>query len=1043
MAGAVAAVAVGVIEVPTGAARADTGSEVAKSAPTKVSASRDPQGDLTAPDAVSASINARLAGERVENLAARTEDTSTFAMPDGTWQTSTATGPVWVRKGGDGTQLADWAGVDATLGKNADGSFSPVAQAGDIKIAGATKASDGTSVVASFTDPDTKVASQLTYPGDLPAPTVDGPRATYADVQPGVDMVVDVTGTGVEQYFVVKDKPTDPAALVLSTTVAATGKTAQGLGVKAKETDPAKGGDVASLVTKAGDPVAAVGLPQVWDSRYDDTLANPVAKSFDTAAQPGVWTGTAQGQAQTEAAAKVKASDPAPTPAEAAAAAEAVSPLSVGVEATGASAQVDLTPGDDTSPDDPAEATSVADVLADPDTVFPVVVDPSVSLHVTTDTWVQSNSTDSKAGSTQLRVGTYDDGTDVARSFLQFSSSSFKGTQISSAKLTLWEYYSWSCSARGYKVGDTTTNSSTSTVWSNQPAWHTTYTTVTDAKGYSSSCAAGNSVATVTSMAQDWADSSSTTHTASLRASDESDSYGWKYFNSANADTGKPTLTVSYNSYPATAKSGSISPYVWYPANDTTGQLEVKSLTPTVKAVVSDPDGGNVKAQFYLTDSSDSNKVIWNWVSGSTVASGGTSSYTPTTNLPAGHTFVLQIRANDGSLSSKTVYKPWNSAGKFTLNTGAPAAPTVTATGLTANQTADPAPSSSTFTAVGSNTDVYELEYKTETDTSWNEVPVSSSTLWTTTPTATWTWAPLPTGKHTVQVRTVDKAGNVSTTPTSFTFTAAGAALTAPAPDQRSTDVFNLAANGPTASSGSVAATAYYRIAGGPAGAGDATVNGSTAGWTAITGSGATFAAGQAVSYSSRFSTSALSQVQANLRGTVQLQVQVCFAYSSPSLTRCSWSSGAAPSGKPTITRVPSAFGDDFPVADAGPGQVALWTGSTSSPRRTRTCPGTTGTCRSPAPTPPTQPRRPTPCSGLGGRRRSTVTTPVWPGGTCMTAPDRRATAPSPCSTTTGTHSSSAPREPLMPPTPPAPTPQLTRTPRHREPHSCSRPPPR
>ncbi|WP_425956136.1 hypothetical protein [Xylanimonas sp. McL0601] len=218
---------------------------------------RDPQGDLTAPDAVSASVNARLAGERVEDVSQRTTTSSTFALPDGSWQSAMATGDVWVRRGGDGTRLDDWVAADSNLRANGDGSFSPVAQVGDIEIAGATTATGGSSVVASFTDPGSGAASQLTYPGDLPVPTVAGPRATYPDVQPGVDMVVEVTGSGLEQFFVVKDRPAVPAALELSTGLRAAG--AQGATARVQAgPDGARGGDVAQVMSAEGDVVSVV-----------------------------------------------------------------------------------------------------------------------------------------------------------------------------------------------------------------------------------------------------------------------------------------------------------------------------------------------------------------------------------------------------------------------------------------------------------------------------------------------------------------------------------------------------------------------------------------------------------------------------------------------------------------------------------------------------------------------------------------------------------------------------------------------------------------
>jgi YD repeat-containing protein len=57
-----------------------------------------------------------------------------------------------------------------------------------------------------------------------------------------------------------------------------------------------------------------------------------------------------------------------------------------------------------------------------------------------------------------------------------------------------------------------------------------------------------------------------------------------------------------------------------------------------------------------------------------------------------------------------------------------------------------------------------------------------------------------------------------------------------------------------------------------------------------------------------------------NDRVPALLDVQVCLTYTSS--TQCTWSQTST-----TVLRVPHAFGNGFPTAPAGPGQVALWTG--------------------------------------------------------------------------------------------------------------------
>ncbi|MFN8084241.1 MAG: DUF6531 domain-containing protein [Dermatophilaceae bacterium] len=65
----------------------------------------------------------------------------------------------------------------------------------------------------------------------------------------------------------------------------------------------------------------------------------------------------------------------------------------------------------------------------------------------------------------------------------------------------------------------------------------------------------------------------------------------------------------------------------------------------------------------------------------------------------------------------------------------------------------------------------------------------------------------------------------------------------------------------------------------------------------------------------------AAAGITLNSRVPVLLDVQVCLTYSTYG-TQCTWSQQPV-----SVQRVPHAFGNGFPTAAAGPGQVALWTG--------------------------------------------------------------------------------------------------------------------
>ncbi|MFE0464736.1 ricin-type beta-trefoil lectin domain protein [Kitasatospora sp. NPDC058965] len=138
---------------------------------------------------------AKKTGKPVTVDALTTETAVTVANPDGKTFTRTSNiQPVRVQKGGA------WVATDATLAKNADGTFSPAATPSGVTLSGG-----GTAPLAAFKD---KAGHQfaMTLPFALPKPTVNGNTATYADVLPGVDLQATVTDQGAfHEVLVVKN----------------------------------------------------------------------------------------------------------------------------------------------------------------------------------------------------------------------------------------------------------------------------------------------------------------------------------------------------------------------------------------------------------------------------------------------------------------------------------------------------------------------------------------------------------------------------------------------------------------------------------------------------------------------------------------------------------------------------------------------------------------------------------------------------------------------------------------------------------------------
>lgn len=143
-------------------------------------------------DTVSAVMAARKQGSKVEVLADRTSYAQTFANPNGTLTYDFSPSPRWVQQG------SSWVAPDATLTWNKDGSLSPKASVAELTLSGG-----GNGALASV-DVGGKTLS-LSWPSSLPTPSVSGSAATYANVLPGVDLVLTASVAGsFEETLVVK-----------------------------------------------------------------------------------------------------------------------------------------------------------------------------------------------------------------------------------------------------------------------------------------------------------------------------------------------------------------------------------------------------------------------------------------------------------------------------------------------------------------------------------------------------------------------------------------------------------------------------------------------------------------------------------------------------------------------------------------------------------------------------------------------------------------------------------------------------------------------
>lgn len=131
----------------------------------------------------------------VELLGAATETVRYWQYPDGRVSTEIWPRPVRVKKSGT------WAWIDTTLVKQ-DGVIKPRVIKGELSLPG-----DRADTPTTFT-PTPGQSIELTWPTPLPAPRLEGNRATYSDAAGrGADLVVTALATGFRYDVVLRDRP--------------------------------------------------------------------------------------------------------------------------------------------------------------------------------------------------------------------------------------------------------------------------------------------------------------------------------------------------------------------------------------------------------------------------------------------------------------------------------------------------------------------------------------------------------------------------------------------------------------------------------------------------------------------------------------------------------------------------------------------------------------------------------------------------------------------------------------------------------------------
>ncbi|MEU2022568.1 VCBS repeat-containing protein [Streptomyces sp. NPDC016469] len=653
-------------------------------------------------------------GLPAEVLARRTETSQVFANPDGTFTQDAYVLPQFVRKN---QQLVP---IDTDLVRNSDGTLSPKAAEVGVRVSGGgegplvTIVRDGRSM-------------SWSWARALPEPQVDGDTATFENVLLDVDLKLRVSSAGFASLFVVKsaEGAANPELHEIDFDL-------ETEGVEAR-TD-AEGNLTA--VDSVGQEIFTAPTPLMWDSGTADV---PQMRTLDADGGP-------------------------PPPTDEFEPGYGADRAAMGVEV--ADGKLSLTPN--------------LDLLAGEDTQYPVLLDPAVS--GSKYAWTIAYKKDPKTsyynganwynGTTTARAGYENVTNGLARSYFRMKTGNLWSTDkvISSSKFTIKNTWSWSCTKKPIELWHTEYMSS-ATTWDHQPTKIRTLDTVTDAKGWGSDCPGGNLAFDATAAAKDAAVGHWNTITLALKASDESDVYGWKKFDARSAALSttyntRPSVPTGLDTSPSTKNSagcGDSAPY---------GLIGNTDLYLTAKGA--DRDGGTVKLHFRLwatghhPDDDPKGVMI---VDKTVSTTSGTvaklkvtkAQLTPYLSVANGN-FSWKAQTQDGSLSSAWVPATGKPGCRFVYDPTRPSTPP----GVTSIQfpngsdgwpaTTGSARSEGTFTlSSGGVADVVKYQYWTD----W------SSKVLTATPSqqggsVSVKLRPLAAGNHMLYVNSIDRAGNVS-----------------------------------------------------------------------------------------------------------------------------------------------------------------------------------------------------------------------------------------------------------------------------------------
>ncbi|SFD27087.1 FG-GAP-like repeat-containing protein [Streptomyces aidingensis] len=742
------------------------------------SGTQRPDGPL---DESTAQRLARETGKPEEVTAMRDAHSTTFALPDGSFEYTTHVSPVRALVDGE------WREIDTTLEPTADGGWSPVAVNSPVEFSGGdAAAASAAAEPAAETEPEraSRAAArpaafplaedddgaqwselvtltageagehELTvhWPGPLPEPVVTGPRALYQEVLPGVDLLLTARDSGFSQLLVVK------------TAQAAAGGALEEIHYRLSSPGLSFELDPVTRVVRAKDgegrDVAVSPTPYMWDSAGEPAVTEggdpPAESEGEGDGEPG--SGPAAGL---------------PAAAQQVLALRGLAGPDPGTHDAVGGAALDHATGVLTIIPDPV-------LLGDEDTEYPVFVDPSFKAG--TNNWTTAyakypdssywNGQNFNDGTNTARVGWESTTGGLSRSYFQLQwDRDLKGAKVSSAHFYARETYSWSCERRSVELWRTG-SISPSTTWNNRPARVERVDAKSVAHGYSSACPDEWVKFTATNLAQTAATAGWNIITVGLEAGNESDDYAWKKF--ATNGSASPYLKAVYNRPPTEPAGLHMSGGL---GCDTTGGISV-GLRDAINfaATATDPDGDLSKLHFQMwREGLNTDKILDRTVSVDSAGHAWTGvSTTATPEQPQamqdGARYWWRVRALDSTWTTSSFAPPGTGNCGFVYDSSAPSSPVVVPPDDGPEDFPEENDAGDAWSRVkfgtagtirfgpgGTNENIVRFEYSFESRAyDKDALPGADGTATVTT------FKPPHAGPNTVYVRAVDGAGNVS-----------------------------------------------------------------------------------------------------------------------------------------------------------------------------------------------------------------------------------------------------------------------------------------